>query len=356
MTETTPANAMPVFRVRGDPAPDLARDCVRLEIAEGTEGLRTLQAHVVADDQDGQIGHLDGREFDLGQAIQVSLGPDEQQRRVFDGTISGIEAEFRDGSAPVVILYAEDQLMRLRMTRRMHTYQRTTDAQIARDIAREHGLDADVDADGATYDVVQQFNQSDLAFLRERARLIQAELWCTGSTLHFRTRDKRQGTSVTAVQGNQLLSARIGADLAHQRSSVTVTGYDASGQRAINEQAGPEVLDAEISGGRTGARLVRDTLGDSASYRVREAALTIAEARAYAKAEMLRRGRRFVTMSGTLRGDPDLVVGGRLELDDVGAPFEGGGYYVTYVRHTFDRVSAFRTCFQAERATMNEVA
>ena len=137
----------------------------------------------------------------------------------------------------MVILYAEDQLMRLRMTRRMHTYQRTTDAQIARDIAREHGLDADVDADGATYDVVQQFNQSDLAFLRERARRIQAELWCTGSTLHFRTRDKRQGTSVTAVQGNQLLSARIGADLAHQRSSVTVTGYDASGQRAINEQA-----------------------------------------------------------------------------------------------------------------------
>ena len=359
MTETTPANAMPVFRVQGSLAPDLARNCVRLEIAEGTEGLRTLQAHVATDDVPGQarqLRHLDGREFDLGQSIQVSLGPDEQQRQVFDGTISGIEVEVRDGSATVVILYAEDQLMRLRMTRRMRTYQRTTDAQIARDIAGAHGLDTDVQADGATYDVVQQFNQSDLAFLRERARLIQAELWCTGSTLHFRTRDKREGTTVTAVQRNQLLSARIGADLAHQRSSVTVTGYDARGQRTINEQAGPEVLDAEISGGRTGPRLVRDALAESASYRVREAALTIQEARSYAKAEMLRRGRRFVTMSGMLRGNADLVVGGRLNLDDVGAPFEGGGYYVTYVRHTFDRVSAFRTCFQAERATVNEVA
>ena len=188
MTETTPANAMPVFRVRGDPAPDLARDCVRLEIAEGTEGLRTLQAHVVADDQDGQIGHLDGREFDLGQSIQVSLGPDEQQRRVFDGTISGIEAEFRDGSAPVVILYAEDAADAAADDPADAHVPAHPDAEIARDIAREHGLDADVDADGATYDVVQQFNQSDLAFLRERARLIQAELWCTGSTLHFRTR------------------------------------------------------------------------------------------------------------------------------------------------------------------------
>src|SRR5262249_91591 len=162
------------------------------------------------------------------------------------------------------------------------------------------------------------------------ARLIQAELWCTGSTLHFRTRDKREGTKVTVVKANQLLSARIGADLAHQRSSVTVTGYDAGGQRAINEQAGPEglgagtaggrsgreVVEAEIAGGRSGPRLVRDALGDSASYRVREAALTIAEAKAYAKAEMLRRGRRFVTVSGTLLGNADLVVGGRLELDD----------------------------------------
>ncbi|MQY12619.1 hypothetical protein SRB5_27550 [Streptomyces sp. RB5] len=362
MTETSPAVAAPVFRVRDRLQPDLARDCVRLEIAEGTEGLRTMSLHLVATDSAAtgpphRMRHLDGREVDLGSGIQVSLGPDDRQRHVFDGTVSAVEAEFRDGSAPVVILYAEDRLMRLRMTRRMRTYRDTTDEQIARDIARAHGLEADVAAAGETYDVVQQFNQSDLAFLRERARLVRAELWCTGGTLHFRTRDQREGTKVVAVQGNHLLSARIGADLAHQRSSVTVTGYDADTQRVIDERAGPEVLDAEISGGRTGARLVRDALAcDAAAYRVREAALTTAEARSYARAEMLRRGRRFVTMSGVLRGNADVVVGGRLELSDVGAPFDGGGYYVTHVRHTFDQVAGFRTGVQAERATVNEVA
>ena len=40
--------------------------------------------------------------------------------------------------------------------------------------------------DGPRYDVVQQLNQSDLAFLRERARLVQAELWCDGRTLHLK--------------------------------------------------------------------------------------------------------------------------------------------------------------------------
>ena len=40
----------------------------------------------------------------------------------------------------------------------------------------------------------------------------------------------------------------------------------------------------------------------------------------------------------------------------VGAPFEGGGYYVTRVKHTFDNVHGLRTRFEAERATVNEVA
>jgi uncharacterized protein len=242
------------------------------------------------------------------------------------------------------------------MTRRMRTYRDATDADIASQLAGEHGLGADVAADGPRYDVVQQLNQSDLAFLRERARLLRAELWCTGRTLHFRTRPQREGTSLTLVQGNHLLSVRLCADLAHQRSAVVVTGYDAPQQRAIDEQAGAEVVDAEVTGGRSGPRLVDRALGTSTTYRVREAALTAEEAGAWARAEMLRRGRRFVTVTGTTRGSSDMVVGSRLRLELVGRPFDGDGYYVTRVTHTFDNLHGFRTRFEAERATINEVA
>ena len=71
---------------------------------------------------------------------------------------------------------------------------------------------------------------------------------------------------------------------------------------------------------------------------------------------MLRRARTFVTVVATTNGTPDMEVGSIATLQRVGAPFEGGGYYVTKVRHTYDLVDGHRTHFEAERATLNEAS
>ncbi|WP_255768580.1 phage late control D family protein [Pseudarthrobacter sulfonivorans] len=359
MTDPLLAAVSPVFTVNGELIPSLARDCVRLEVAEGSEGLRTLQATFVAvgpgaSGPPARMLYLDGSALDFGKSVDVALGPPGTQRTVFEGTISGIEAVFLDSEPPRVVVYAEDALMRLRMTRRMRTYQNVTDADLAHRIAAEHGLQTDIAADGPRYDVVQQVNQSDLAFLRERARLLQAEVWCTGRKLHFTSRPQRRGTALTLVQGNQLLSVKLRADLAHQRSEVVVTGYDASTRSVIEEHAGVDIVEGEAMSGLSGPRVLEKALGASVSLRVREAALTSSEAKAWADAEMLRRGRGFVTAVGTTRGTPDMVVGSNLALQSVGSPFAGPGYYVTRVRHVFEHEHGLRTGFEAERSTINE--
>jgi uncharacterized protein len=358
MTETLLGVTAPVFTVGGEVVFGLARDCVRLVVDEGTEGLRTLEAHFVATGigspgPPGELLHLDGSDIDLGSALEVAVGPEESQRTIFDGLVSAIEVVLGDSAPPCVVVLAEDRLMRLRMTRRMRSYPRVDDADVARQVASEHGLDAEVTVDGPRYDVLQQVNQSDLAFLRERARLLQAELWCIGQTLHLSDRSRRQGTRLTLVHGNELITARFTADLAHQRTDVAVSGYDARAKNVIDEHAGSETVNSEALPGRTGPEVLEKALGASASFRVREAPLTTAEASAWAKAEMLRRARRFVTVAGTTRGSPDLVVGTLLRFELVGAPFEGDGYYVTRMTHTYDNEQGLRTAFEAERPTIN---
>jgi phage protein D len=362
MTEQLFSTSAPVLKVEGTVKGELARDLLRLEVAEDTAGLRTLRASLAAVSQGGPgadqetLLYLDGTIVDFGKKLEVSLGPPGTERIVFVGRISGMEADLEAGRMPEVLVFAEDDLMQLRMTRRMKTYENVSDADIAQAIAGEHGLSADVAADGPTYDVVQQWNQSDLAFLRERARLVDAELWVRDGTLNFKTRPNRTATSLTLVLGNELLAARTRADLAHQRTEITVSGYDADARDTIEEAAGPDAISAEVSGGRTGPDVLQRAFGDRPSFLLREAPLVAGDARDWARAEMLRRARRFVTVAGTTRGSPDMLVGSHLELQRVGPPFEGDGYYVTRVRHTYDLRAGHRTHFEAERPTLASAA
>lgn len=357
MTDLFAATA-PVFKVDGTVRGELARDVARLDIEEASDGLKSLVLRLVAQGPQGnapeeQLLYLDGSVIDFGKTIEVSIGPGDAARVVFSGKISGIEAGFDEGSEPHVVVYAEDALMALRTTRRMKTWQNRSDAGIAQAIASDHGLDADADADGPTYDVVQQWNQSDLAFLRERARLVQAEVWVEGSTLKFKSPGQRSATTITLVQGRELIAVQLRADLAHQRTKVKASGYDAASRDRIDEEAGADVIQAETSGGRSGPAVLSQAFGDRVSYRVREAPLAAGEATAWAKAEMLRRCRGFVSVVGTTCGTPDMVVGSHLSLDRVGAPFNGDGYRALRVCHSYDLSSGHRTAFEAQRATIN---
>jgi phage protein D len=358
MTDPLLVATAPVFQVDGALHGELARDVLRLEVAEDTWGLRTLVARFVAigpvagADAEALL-YLDGRVLDFGRSIEVSIGPAARAQTVFSGVVSGIEASFRATREPEVVVFAEDRLMDLRMTRRMRTYERVSDADIARAIGAEHGLAVEADVDGPTYDVVQQWNTSDLAFLRERARQVRAEIWFADDRLHFKSREKRSASELTLVQGNQLLALDARADLAHQRTKVSVSGYDAADRDRIDEEAGADTVRGEVAGGRTGPEILAQAFGERVSYRVRESPLVAGEARGWARAEMLRRARGFVRVHGVTDGSAEMTVGSRLRLEGVGPSFEGGGYWVTEVRHTYDLQEGFRTRFAAERATVN---
>jgi phage protein D len=361
MTEPLLYSAEPVFEVEGAVRGELTRDLLRLDIREDTEGLKTLVARVAGtpahpDMPDVPELYLNGSLLDFGKKIAVSLGPSGSARTVFEGYVGAIEAVYAESREPEVVIFAEDRLMQLRTTRRFRSYESSTDMQIAEAIGAEHGVAVQASGSGPSYDVVQQWNQSDLAFLRERAARVQAEVWIQDDTLFFQTRESRSGTEITLVQGNQLLAVQIRADLAHQRTKVKVAGYDAAERGTIDEEAEGDAIQSELGGGLSGPAVLQRAFGERVSYRVRDVPLNDDEARQWARAEMLRRSRGFVTAVGTTNGTPDMVVGSKLTLQRVGAPFNGAGYYVVSVNHSYDRVNGYRTHFTAERASVNQGA
>ena len=355
------SNPRPIFRVNDNTQGSLHNDVQWIAVEEDTHGLKTLRATFVAQSsaelaRDQPVTYLDGGPIDFGKTIDVEIGAGSRARTIFSGVVSAIEVDLAEGKPAMLQLFAEDRLMRLRMTRGCYTYRDLDDAGIASEIARRHEITANVDADGPSYELVQQWNQSDLAFLRDRARLLQAELWFQDGALNFKTRDKREAPTVDPLTfGNDLLEVSIRADLAHQRTDVHVSGFDATARDTIDEVAEKSALARETSGGRSGLTVLDRALGKSlGSLRVREAPHERAEAEAWAKSELLRRARRFVVASGVTNGTPNMQVGSRLDLRRVGRAFTGEGYYATRVCQSWHHERGHRTSFEAERPVLSE--
>jgi Bacteriophage probable baseplate hub protein len=360
VTEALYSSSAPIFELDGEAKGELGRDLLRLDVEEATDGLKSLSARFLAvgpaqGSGAEQLQYVDGKILDFGKKLTVSIGPPGQERTIFAGLVSGLELAFEEGGEPSVSVFAEDELMKLRMTRRMRTYEQVSDADLARKLASEHGLSADAAADGPTYDVVQQWNQSDLAFLRERARSVDAEVWVSGRTLSVKAHANRRGDRLRMGYGHELMELTVLADLAHQRSSVTVTGWDVAGKQAVSERADQAAIDGELGGGDSGGSVLAAALAERRETVSHAVPLSGDEARARAEAQYRERARRFVRGRGIAQTDPKLRVGTTLQLDGLG-PLFSGDYYVAEVIHRFDGEHGLRTEFVVERPGLGRAA
>jgi phage protein D len=267
---------------------------------------------------------------------------------VFQGRISGLEAEYPQHGGSQILVLAEDRLQDLRMTRRTRVFEDMTDQDVLQQIAGEHSLTPQLSLSGPTHKVLAQVNQSDLAYIRERARSAGAEVWVEGTTLHAASRTDRDGGTINLAYGVNLLSFSVRADLTHQVTEVSVAGWDVAAKDAIEETADESTISAELNGGTSGASILGQAFAARKERVVYTVPLSGEEARAVAEARYREIARRFVTGSGVADGDARLRVGSTLTLSGLGSLFDGT-YDAVRVRHTYDSVYGFRTEFDLER-------
>lgn len=291
--------------------------------------------------------------FDFGTELAVFFGPDPDQQQVFGGRISALQADYPADSVARLTVFAEDGLQALRMTRRTRTFSDSSTADIAQQIAQDHGLTPEIDLDGPTRKVIAQLNTSDLAFLRGLARSDDGEVWLDGTTLHVTRRPDRAqsangGEAIRLTYGSNLLSFSVRADLAQQVSELAVTGWSVADKDAVAESADAAALGAELGSLTGGSAILDETLGERKERVVRAMPLASDDARALARAGYLEKARRFVCGTATTGGTPAARVGGTVSCAGLGPLFDGD-YVITRVRHAFDQSQGYRTHLDLER-------
>ena len=342
-------SARPSLLIENQLASDLAAALQDMQVTERSDGM--AQAQLAFGNwglRDGAPGYtLFGRDrLEFGKKIEIKLG----DSLLFAGKVMALQARFPKagvGEAQLIV-QVEDRFQDLRMKRRSRSFERISDADAARQIAGEHGLQAAVDVQGPTHAVLTQVNQSDLAFLRERARHCEAELWIEGETLHMAGRARRSGARLDLDYGGKLQSFEVRADLALQRTELAVAGWSVADKQALKETAQASVLSSELEGLDGGGALLQSAIGARPDLLAHLNPANADEARSLAEAWLKQIGRRFVVGHGVAMPDARLRPGASVNLSGLGGLFNGR-YAVTEVCHRFDLDEGLRSEFSAER-------
>jgi phage protein D len=343
--------ATPQVKVDSQDAPKANQLLIGMEMTEAEGGMSAMELRFsnFASDAQGSadLAFEDDSLLKLGARIGVYCGAASTQQEIFQGLITGIEGDFPRGSPPELVVLAEDVFQRARMSRRTKLHEDVTIAALAQQLAGQLNLTAKVTGFTENIGTQVQLNESDLAFLRRILRRYDGDLQVVGSELQVSPRgDVRRGT-VNLDLNSQLRRARATADLAHQVTEVTVTGWDMrQGSRASGTSTGARI---SPGAGSTGASLLRDRVGQRSEHIGHVEVRNSGEAQAVADAAFDHRARSFVRVNATAEGNPAIRVGTHTTLRGMGGRFDNT-YYVISACHRYDMKRGYETDFEAESA------
>ncbi|MEM0981452.1 MAG: type IV secretion protein Rhs, partial [Cyanobacteria bacterium P01_H01_bin.58] len=143
------------------------------------------------------------------------------------GEITAIETHFTHQTKAPILIRGYDISHRLHRGRHNRSFQNKTDSDLVKQLCREVGIEAPDDTvkpSGHPHEYLFQENQSNMAFLRDRAARIGFELFVQGQQMHFRP--PTAGEVLELQWLRDLESFRVRVASAEQVSAVEVRGWD----------------------------------------------------------------------------------------------------------------------------------
>lgn len=351
LTQNAVYSAIPTVQVDGQFNDIIANQLLGMEMREQEGGMSTLELRFSNfGSLQGGLGNTvfeNGTILKLGAQLKVFAGDVDSPTEIFRGKITAVEGRFPRQGPPELVVLAEDSLQAARMNRRTKTWDVSTLGDIVTQIANDLGLTPQINGLDASVGTEQQFNETDLGFLRRLLARYDADMQVVADELHASPRGQVQRTSLQLDMNSQLRDVRVLADLAHQVTQVTVTGWDFQQGQTIS--ATSQSTDFGQGSGQTGKDWMTQALSSRSEQISRFANVNQSEAQALADADFMQRSRRFVVAHGCAEGNPGLRVGTWLTLTGLGPRFSND-YYVTCAIHHWDTDKGYETSFTAESA------
>ena len=364
--EATSAPEVLVGAGRSPLAQDVIKKLVRVVVDQHSDLPSTFELTFL----DVKTDILDTTGLALGTKIQVKGLAREGggAKPLIDGEVTVISGSY--GARPLTTVRGSTMDHRMQRIRRARVFLNGKDSDVAQQLAGEAGLTIGViDSTSQTHPQLNQDNQTDWAFLRERAEEIGYEVGVAEGKFHFRkATGSSSGTAVKLVPGSSLIQFEPRISAAGLVPEVEVRAWDPVNAKAVSARkpissesvaigAGDAAAAAQTfasaappaaaAGGELGpepstkAHVVVDramTVDDNNTQSLTTAATALAD----------QFGSGFAEAEGMTLGDARIVAGSVIEVAGVPKQFSGK-WTVTRARHVFDHNygGGYRTWFTA---------
>ena len=344
-------SAIPTVQVDGQLNDKVTAQLLGMKMCEHEGGMSDLELRFsnFGSFPDGIADQVfeDGSILNLGAMLIVYAGLVTSPTEIFRGKITALEGVFPSDGPPELIVLAEDALQAARMNRRTRNWDNTSLSAIVQQIASGLSLTPVTSGLDAPIGNEQQLNESDLRFLRRLLARYDADLQVVAGELHATPRSQAQRNTIQLDMNSQLHEVRVLADLSHQVTQITATGWDFKQGQTISVTS--QTTSLGPGSGQTGGDCLPQLWGARSEHLAQYATIDQADAQALADAEFAQRSRRFVVARGVAEGNPLLRVGSYLTLTGLGPRFSNT-YYTTAAVHRFDPENGYATEFTAECA------
>jgi phage protein D len=305
-------------------------------------------------DQAGKA--VDQGHFKLGAKVEVrALGEGSTEISLMTGEVTSIEGRYSEYTWFTVIRgYSDDH--RLQRARRSRAFLDKTDSEVAKQLAEEAGLTiGTVEATTVKHPLLAQADQSDWAFLVQRAKEIGYEVGAAAGKFYFRKASSLTGgTALPAAFGQGLVTFNPRVSAASLVTEVEARAQDTAEAKAIGAKKPVTSPSAEVSltdpatagggfdpkGAPPSSATAENGPAPTPKGYVVNRGFSIAASsdqalQDTATALAAHVGSSFAEAEGELMGDARVVAGAVLQVDGVPQQF-CGKWLVTTARHVFD--------------------
>jgi phage protein D len=330
-------------------AKDIANKLMKVKISSSVDGMDIAKVSFHEQEQSLQDESI----FTMGKSITIGIGYKQKFEELFNGDIIRIDYKFQAQNVASLELVCFDKLFKMSRIKHQRAFLKMKDSAIAQQMASEAGLQTDVESTSETYDYIFQNNQSNLDFLRMRAKRIGYEVAaCEGKLVFKKARFSKQDKSVELKWGENLIEFNAKIDSTEVLEEIIVTSWDPLTKKEVEgkAKAGDEAKVASPS--TMGTSEVKSKIKDSAkNYKIDIPNLKASEAKNLAKAELTRRSMEYLSADGTTIGNPKIKAAKIITIKEVGKKLSGD-YYITSCEHIYTK-KGYKTIFEAKNNGIN---